>query len=133
MKPFHLLTCTTLLVTWFAASTVTAQTSIAEQQDLRVIEVLRQNGADIAKVHDIDFFLVFHAKEDAIVIAEKMRVLGYEIAGVGQKPGMKEWEIQAKRKMVPELQAMQATTRALQSLAESRDGYYDGWGTVGVK
>lgn len=133
MKPLRLLTCTTLVIAWFAASTVTAQTSIAEQQDDRVIEVLRQNGADVAKIHDIDFFLVFHAKTDAVVTAEKMRILGYEIAGIGQKPGMKEWEIHARRKMVPELQAMQATTRALQSLAESRDGYYDGWGTVGVK
>ena len=35
--------------------------------------------------------------------------------------------------MVPELRAMQATTRALQSLAEVRNGYYDGWGAVGVK
>ena len=133
MKPLRLLTCTTLVIAWFAASKVIAQTSIAEQQDARVIETLRQNGADVTKVHDIDFFLVFTRKDDAVATAEKISALGYEIVGVGQPPTTKQWEIHAKRKMVPELQAMQATTRALQSLAEVRTGYYDGWGAVGAK
>lgn len=65
--------------------------------------------------------------------AEKIRAMGYEIVGINQTSTAKQWEIHAKRKMVPELQVMQATTRALQSLAEAGDGYYDGWGTVGVK
>ncbi|MED5612723.1 MULTISPECIES: ribonuclease E inhibitor RraB [unclassified Janthinobacterium] len=133
MKPLRLLSCATLVIAWFAASTVIAQTSIAEQQDARVIENLRQNGADVTKVHNIDFFLVFIRKADAVATAEKIRALGYEIVGIGQPPTAKQWEIHAKRKMVPELQAMQATTRALQSLAEVRNGYYDGWGAVGVK
>lgn len=133
MTPLRLLTCATLVLAWFAASTVTAQTSIAEQQDARVIENLRHNGADITKVHDIDFSLVFIQKSDAMATAEKIRAMGYEIIGIDQTSTEKEWEIHAKRKMVPELRAMQATTRALQSLAEAGDGYYDGWGTVGVK
>ena len=133
MKPHRLLSCATLVIAWLAASLVMAQTSIAEQQDARVIENLRQNGADVTQVHNIDFFLVFSRKADAIATAEKIRAIGYEIVGVGQPPTTKQWEIHAKRKMVPELQAMQATTRALQSLAEVHNGYYDGWGTVGVK
>lgn len=133
MKPLRLLRCATLVIACLAASAVIAQTSIAEQQDARVIEVLRQNGADVSKVHDIDFFLVFMRKADALATAEKISALGYEIVGIGQPPATKRWEIHARRKMVPELQAMQATTRALQSLAEVRNGYYDGWGAVGVK
>jgi regulator of RNase E activity RraB len=133
MKSLHLLVCITLVIASFAQSTVEAQTTIAEQQDARVIDDLRQNGADVTKVHDIDFFLVFNRQSDAVATAENIRVLGYEVVGVNQTTTGKQWEVHAKRKMVPELGAMQASTRALQTLAEARGGYYDGWGTVGIK
>lgn len=133
MKPLRLLTCATLAIASLATSTVIAQTSIAEQQDAQVIETLRHNGADLAKVHEIDFFLVFNRQSDALATAAKIRASGYEIAGIVQRPDNQRWEIHARRKMVPELQAMQATTRALQSLAEIHHGYYDGWGTVAIK
>lgn len=133
MKPINLLTCATLVIASVAPFAVEAQTSIAEQQDARVIENLLHNGADVTKVHDIDFFLVFGRQSDAMAIAEKVRVLGYDVVGVHQTAARKQWEVHAKRKMVPKLAAMQASTRTLQTLAESRGGYYDGWGTVGIK
>lgn len=133
MKSPNLLACAILVIASSAASTVEAQTSIAEQQDARVIENLRSNGADVTKVHDIDFFLVFSRQSDALATAEKIRGLGYEVVGVKQTITTKQWEVSAKRKMVPELGAMQASTRALQTLAEAHGGYYDGWGTVGIK
>lgn len=133
MKPLHLLTYIAIFIASFAPFTVEAQTSIAEQQDAQVIENLRHNGADVTKVHDIDFFLIFGRQSDAIATAEKIRVLGYEVVSVDKAASGKQWEVHAKRKMVPELEAMQASTRALQALAESHNGYYDGWGTVGIK
>lgn len=84
-------------------------------------------------MHDIDFYLVFNRQSDAKATAQKVRVLGYQVVGVNQTSTSKQWEVHAKRKMVPELGAMQATTRALQALTESGSGYYDGWGTVGIK
>ena len=133
MKPFRLWICAILAPAWFATLPAAAQTSIAEQQDARVIENLRHNGADVTKVHDIDFFLVFNSESDAAPIVEKLRAVGYEIVGVSQISSAQHWEIHAKRKMVPELRAMQATTRFLQTLAEARNGRYDGWGTIGIK
>ncbi|HEX8603568.1 MAG TPA: ribonuclease E inhibitor RraB [Pseudoduganella sp.] len=133
MKQLHLLTCAALVIALATPFIVEAQTSIAEQQDARVIEDLLHNGADVTKVHSIDFFLVFSRQSDAMAIAEKVRVLGYGVVGVNQTATRKQWELHAKRKMVPKLEAMQASTRALQALAQTRGGYYDGWGTVGVK
>jgi hypothetical protein len=46
MKPACLLACTTLVAASLATFPVAAQTSIAEQQDARVIHNLRSNGAD---------------------------------------------------------------------------------------
>jgi len=133
MKQLHVLTCAALVIALATQFTVEAQTSIAEQQDARVIENLLHNGADVTKVHDIDFFLVFSVQSDALAIADKVQVLGYVVVGVNQTADRKQWEVHATRKMVPRLEAMQASTRVLQALAETRGGYYDGWGTVGVK
>jgi len=133
MNSRRLLAFATFITASFAAFTIEAQTSIAEQQDAQVIENLRQNGADVTKVHDIDFYLVFTRQSDATATAEKIRLLGYKVIDVNQTPATRQWEVHAKRKMVPELGAMQATTRALQALAAARGGYYDGWGTVGIK
>lgn len=133
MKSFRRLVCATFISASFATFSVEAQTSIAEQQDAQVIESLRQNGADVTKVHDIDFYLIFTRQSDATVAAEQSRLLGYKVVSVSQMSATRQWEVHAKRKMVPELGAMQATTRALQALAKARGGYYDGWGTIGIK
>jgi regulator of RNase E activity RraB len=133
MKSLRLSARATFIVASIAAPTINAQPSIAEQQDGRVIENLRQNGADVTKVHDIDFYLVFTRQSDATATAEKIRLLGYKVVDIKQTSNAMQWEVHATRKMVPELKAMQATTRGLQALAEARGGYYDGWGTIGVK
>lgn len=133
MKSLRLFAFATLFISSYATFTAEAQTSIAEQQDAQVIENLRQNGDDATKVHDIDFYLVFTRQSDATATAEEVRLLGYEVVGVNQTSSAKQWEVHAKRKMVPELGAMQATTRALQALAEAHGGYYDGWGTNVIK
>jgi regulator of RNase E activity RraB len=133
MKPLRLLTCATLVLASFATFTVEAQTSIAEQQDAEVIENLRQNGGDVTKVHDIDFYLVFSRQADALAAAQEIRVLGYKVVGVDRSSTTKQWEIHAKRNMVPALEAMRATTRTLQALAEAHGGYYDGWETAVIK
>jgi regulator of RNase E activity RraB len=133
MNLLRLLACATLVTASFAMPPVEAQTSIAEQQDARVIENLRQNGADVTKVHDIDFYLIFTNQSDATASAEKLRLIGYQVGSVSQTTSAKQWEVHAKRKMIPELGAIQATTRSLQTLAGARGGYYDGWGTIGLK
>jgi len=46
-------------------------------------------------------------------VLETFRAVGYEIVGVSQTSSAQHWEIHAKHKMVPELRAMQATTRFL--------------------
>ena len=52
--------------------------------------ILPQNGADVSKVHDIDFFPVFIRKTDAVVTARQITTLGYEIVGIGQPPSTKQ-------------------------------------------
>lgn len=110
-----------------------AQTSIMEQQDARVIELLRNAGTNLSKPHDIDFFLTFHREADASTAAVELKAAEYNIERIARSPDGKQWEVHAKRKMVPELAAMQASTRRLQALAAAHNGEYDGWGTGAVK
>ncbi|NUU04033.1 ribonuclease E inhibitor RraB [Herbaspirillum robiniae] len=133
MKLIQFLLCSLLVGASLTGFSAVAQTSIAEQQDARVIENLQRSGADLTKTHNIDFFLVFDHESDAVAAAENIRARGYEIANIEKVPKGTQWEVHAKRKMAPEIGAMQAITRDLSSLAANHRGYYDGWGTVGIK
>ncbi|MGO4549563.1 ribonuclease E inhibitor RraB [Lysobacter sp. 2RAF19] len=116
-----------------ATSSAFAQTSIAEQQDARVIENLRAAGADLSKLHDIDFFLMFDTKSQAESAAAEIERLGYRIAEIESSPDGTQWQIHATRQMVPALDAMTAITRSFEALAQKHGGYYDGWGTSAVQ
>lgn len=128
----RLLTIVIFAFTLISASAV-AQISIAEQQDARVIDNLRQAGADLSKPHDIDFFLMFPRESSAYSAAADIEKLGYSVIAVEALPGQAQWQIHAKRTMVPKLNAMTAITRGLEALAQFHGGYYDGWGTKAVK
>jgi|SRR5690606_16823030 regulator of RNase E activity RraB len=103
--------------------------SIAEQQDARVIENLISAGSDISKPHNIDFFMFMPSKAKANSAAAEMEHLGYTIASVDRDSAQSQWQIHATRVMAPQLDAMTATTRTLESVAAKHGGDYDGWGT----
>jgi regulator of RNase E activity RraB len=132
MTILRLLTIVILAFSVISASAV-AQTSIAEQQDARVIDNLRQAGADLSRTHDIDFFLMFTRESSAYSAAAEIEKLGYNVIAIEALPGREQWQVHAKRMMVPKLDAMTAITRGLEALAQFHGGYYDGWGTVAVK
>ena len=103
--------------------------SIAEQQDALVIENLVSAGSDISKPHNIDFFMFMPSKSKAKLAAAEMAQLGYTIASLDRASGQSQWQIHATRVMAPQLEAMTATTRALEAIAAKHGGDYDGWGT----
>ncbi|MDH7453707.1 ribonuclease E inhibitor RraB [Luteimonas composti] len=107
--------------------------SIAEQQDARVIENLISAGSDISKPHNIDFFMFMPSKSKAKSAAAEMEKLGYTIASIDRDAGQSQWQIHAIRVMAPQLDAMTATTRTLESVAAKHGGDYDGWGASVVE
>ena len=113
-----------------AAAPAPAQT-LADLQDAHVIQLLLGDGADLSKLHDIDFFLVLPDKVSANAAAVEMARLGYVVTAVGLYEG--QWEVRASRRMAPQLDAIKATTRELDALAASHGGYYDGWDTFAVR
>ena len=107
--------------------------SVAEQQDAHVIEGLRDAGSDMSKPHDIDFFFYFPSRQKAEAAIADLKSLGYIIVEAGVTPGQSDWHVHASRRMVPDLEAMNASTRTLEALGAKHDGEYDGWGTSVVE
>ncbi|MFC0682536.1 ribonuclease E inhibitor RraB [Lysobacter korlensis] len=109
-----------------------AAQSVVEQQDASVIENLRAAGSDLSKPHDVDFFY-FPGKAQAEAAAAELSAASYEVVAVESAPKSTLWQIHAKRSMALQLEAMNATTRALEALASRYGGDYDGWGTAVVE
>ena len=107
--------------------------SLAEQQDARVIENLVSAGSDVSKPHKIDFLMLMPTRIKAADAAADMKQLGYSVISIDRASGQSQWEIHGTREMVPQLEAMTATTRALEAVAGKHGGDYDGWGTEVVK
>ena len=107
--------------------------SMAEQWDARVIENLVSAGSNVSNLHNIDFFMFVPTERKAKAAAADMEQLGYTISSIDHVTGESQWQIHATREMVPQLDAMTATTRALEAVATKHGGDYDGWGTSVVK
>lgn len=107
--------------------------SIAEQQDAAVIESLRDAGSDLSKPHKIDFFFYFPDQASAEAAGGELQRLGYRVVGLAPTSDESAWHLQAFRSMVPELVAMNQSTRDLEALAARHGGDYDGWGTSVVE
>jgi regulator of RNase E activity RraB len=107
--------------------------SVAEQQDAEVIENLRASGSDLSKPHDVDFFFYFASKAHAERAAQELAAASYRGVTLERGPEGRVWQVHTKRMMVPRLDAMSASTRALEALAARHGGEYDGWGTAVVR
>ncbi|WP_169742160.1 ribonuclease E inhibitor RraB [Arenimonas malthae] len=94
-----------------------------------MIEHLKDAGSDLSKPHNIDFFFYFPDQASANAAAIDLRTLGYRIVGIAPTSDESAWHLKALRSMVPELAAMNQSTRELNALAARHGGEYDGWGT----
>ena len=109
-----------------------AQTA-AESADARVIENLREAGADLTKPHLIEFFFYFPTEGKARTAAKELAELKYSVKEIRPSNDPTSWTVLANRKMVPRLVDISSSTRELELIADEYDGEYDGWGTEVVK
>jgi len=96
--------------------------------DARTLDELARAGSNLTRVHKIEFFLFLPTREAAEEVAGVLRGEGFSVeVGEGEHPA--DWLCLATRQMLPELAALQHWRRRLTTMAESRQGVYDGWGT----
>jgi regulator of RNase E activity RraB len=102
-----------------------------EDRDYKVIEALKDNGSDVSKPHEIDFFLDFEKLEQAAPVAQAMDKDGFNVRMFENGDGT--FTIEAKKVLIPSLETMQDITKKLSALTKNHGGKYDGWGTEVVE
>ena len=96
--------------------------------DEAVLVQLKKAGSDMAKLHQIDFYLYFPTQAAAEQAAASVRAQGFtaEVRPAAKGP---EWLCLANKTMLPQLSALQQISRDFAKLTASAGGNYDGWET----
>ena len=102
-----------------------------EDRDFKVIQALKENGSDVTKPHEIDFFFDFSTFDEAAPVAQAIDKDGFVVKVFENDDG--SYTIEAKKTLIPDVSVMQELTRKFDSLTEKHGGNYDGWGTEVVE
>lgn len=99
-----------------------------------VIKRMVASGDNMSVARPVDFNHVFSDEASAVsfAAAARSRRLQATIEESGCVPEM-PWGVIVTRPMVPEVHAITATERDLESVAESFGGRADGWGCVSMR
>ncbi|MFY9234617.1 MAG: ribonuclease E inhibitor RraB [Fimbriimonadaceae bacterium] len=102
--------------------------SVAQEGDATTLRELEKAGSDLAKPHEIDFFLYFPSKDRAEGAASDMRELGYK-ATVGTRAFEGQWSCEGAKILVPSEGSLSKCRAELDAIATKFGGEYDGWGS----
>ena len=104
----------------------------AADPDEAPLAELARAGSDLARPHEMEFFLYFREEAAAHAAAAGLRARGFTTS-VAREPEDPDWLCLATRAMVPALPELQALRARFVELAEGRGGVYDGWGATVVE
>jgi regulator of RNase E activity RraB len=107
-------------------------TARTEDPDAATLAELAHAGSDLAREHQMEFFLYLPDREAAEAVARQLTAEGFRVE-IRPAETAPECLCLATRSMNPELGELQRLRRYLTAVAESRDGAYDGWGATVVE
>jgi hypothetical protein len=88
-------------------------------------------GVDLSKMHQIDFFILFEQQADAEKFAKEIISDALvQSANVEKCKDTGVWEVITHVQMVPEHTLLGQAEQYLESIANSYNGYGDGWGLM---
>lgn len=105
--------------------------AIPADPDVDNLEELARAGSDLARPHEIEFFLYFETRVEAQAVAEQIRGEGF-LAEIRPTETENCWLCLATRTMRPELSELRQLRTRFTALTEASGGAYDGWGTTVV-
>ncbi len=100
--------------------------------DVQVIGRLMEAGADLTRVHQVEFLFYFPSPGCAEEAAGHLRAGGYKVSVEGTTTGTR-CAVTALRAMVPLLSEMQALRTRFDELATRAGGLYETWRAEPVK
>jgi len=92
---------------------------------------LRDDGANLRKSHDIDFYVAIPSKSAAEYVSHAVSQLGFA-ASVSEDEEGSDWTCCCTKSMVPDHAAINDIETMLDSIAEQVGGKADGWGAFSV-
>ena len=99
-----------------------------------VIENLMKQGDNLEKEREIDHWLYFYSEESLNLAAKKLEELGYKIlSGKKMEDETDTYQINISRMDNVVFNHINEVVWELVEIAESLNGYYDGWGCTVVK
>jgi len=88
-------------------------------------------GVDLSKMHQIDFFILFEQQADAEKFSKEIISDALvQSANVEKCKDTGVWEVITHVQMVPEHTLLGQAEQYLESIANSYNGYGDGWGLM---
>ena len=100
---------------------------LAMDRDAATLRQLEKAGSDLAKPHELEFFLYFPSEPLALEAAASLRLEGYTAeVRVGTDEGDR-WLCFATLSVVPAHATLLAVREQLERLASELGGEYDGW------
>ena len=91
---------------------------------------IEQDGSDLSKPMDIDFFVAVDSPEHGHAIAKQAQALGFNCSVELDEPSG-DWTCYCSINVVPDYTTIVKIEEQLDSLAKPYNGYIDGFGTFG--
>jgi regulator of RNase E activity RraB len=96
-----------------------------EDPDEAILKRLKEQGLDLSKPHNIQFFISFPSQFTADKAAIRIKKSGFHVSIITSEKW--DWVCRATKKMVPELSEIQNFRTEFGHLIETYNGKYDGW------
>ncbi|RJE73780.1 hypothetical protein BGP78_17555 [Pseudoalteromonas sp. MSK9-3] len=97
----------------------------------QLLNEIAEAGVDLSQLHNVDFFILFEQKPQAEKFAQA--IAEDELAPnteLQQCPDTGVWEVVTTVKMVPVHELLGQTEQYIESIANTHEGYGDGWGIM---
>ncbi len=94
--------------------------------DARALEQLARSGANLSKLHRVEFILLFPSEDDAAQAAAHLKELAFATATEHDEPQDK-WVVLAAKVMYPVESDLATLREKLNAVAKESHGAYDGW------
>ena len=97
----------------------------------QLLAEMAAEGINLNQMHMVDFFILFEQKEQAESFEKA--IVEDELAPKTELQKCKDtgvWEVVTTVQLVPDHQLLSQTEQYLESIANSHEGYGDGWGIM---
>jgi hypothetical protein len=101
--------------------------------DQLLIEQLTKAGGDLSKPHNIAFLLYLPSADGAAKAMANLYAKKFDVDMVKPEKTGEPWSCTARKRMVPELKALQKIRQQFVAIATANGGEYRGWSTESMK